>query len=114
MGVGALISSSVERSSPYYRKLRTEAYDQWSQGWVPKATEALGDQTKPEAVRAVGFAIAEWISTAAPDALPYFLKGMLEGGEKLDDVIAQCLQGNREAFLAGSGEFVGANYGRGR
>jgi hypothetical protein len=46
--------------------------------------------------------------------LPYFLKGMLEGGEKLDDVIAQCLQGNREAFLAASGEFIGANYGRGR
>jgi hypothetical protein len=114
MGVGALISSSVERNSPYYRKLRSEAYNEWSQGWVPKATEALGDQTKPESVRAVGFAIAEWISTAAPDALPYFLKGMLEGGEKLDDVIAQCLQGNREAFLAGSGEFVGANYGRGR
>jgi mono/diheme cytochrome c family protein len=114
MGVGALISSSVERNSPYYRKLRSEAYHEWSQGWAPKATEALGDQTKPEAVRAVGFAIAEWISTAAPDALPYFLKGMLEGGEKLDDVIAECLQGNREAFLAGSGEFVGANYGRGR
>ncbi|HEY2154066.1 MAG TPA: c-type cytochrome domain-containing protein [Isosphaeraceae bacterium] len=114
MGVGALISSSVERSSPYYRKLRSEAYTEWSQGWATKATEALGDQTKPEAVRAVGFAIAEWISTAAPDALPYFLKGMFEGGEKLDDVIVQCLQGNREAFLAGSGEFVGANYGRGR
>jgi hypothetical protein len=114
MGVGALISSSIERNSPYYRRLRAEAYNEWSQGWAPKATEALGDQTKPEAVRAVGFAIAEWIATSAPDALPYFLKGMLEGGEKLDDVIAQCLQGNREQFLAGSGEFVGANYSRGR
>ncbi len=114
MGMGALIASSVERNSPYYRKLRSEAYNEWSQGWSPRATEALGDQTKPEAVRAVGFAIVEWISTAAPDALPYFLKGMLEGGEKLDEVIAQCLQGNREQFLAGSGEFVGANYARGR
>lgn len=114
MGVGALLASSVERGSPYYRRLRAEAFDQWKQGWGPKATEALGDQTKPETVRAVGFAVIEWIATTAPDALPYFLKGMLAGGEKLDEVIAQCLQGNREQFLDGSGQFVYSNYGRGR
>ena len=114
MGFGALVSSSLERGSPYYNRLRADAFEQWKQGWGPKATEALGDQTKPETVRAVGFAIAEWISSAAPDAMPYFLKGMLEGGEKLDDVIARCLQGNREQFLAGSGDFVSSHYGRSR
>lgn len=114
MGVGALFASSIERGSPYYRRLRAEAFDQWKQGWGPKATEALGDQTKPETVRAVGFAISEWIATSAPDAFPPFVHAMLAGGEKLDDAIATCLQGNREQFLDGSGQFVYSNYGRGR
>ena len=114
MGVGALLASSIERGSPYYRRLRAEAFDQWKQGWGPKAIEALGDQTKPETVRAVGFAISEWIATSAPDAFPPFVHAMLAGGEKLDDAIAQCLQGNREQFLDGSGQFVYSSYGRSR
>ncbi len=114
MGVGALLSSSVERGSPYYRKLRAEAFEQWKQGWGPKATEALGDQTKPETVRAVGFAVSEWIATTAPDAFPPFVHAMLGGQEKLDDAVAGCLQGTREQFLDGSGQFVYSNYGRSR
>ncbi len=114
MGVGALLASSVERGSPYYRRLRAEAFEQWRQGWGPKATEALGDQTKPETVRAVGFAVSEWIATSAPDAFPVFVHAMLDGQEKLDDAIAQCLQGTREQFLDGSGQFVYSNYGRSR
>ena len=114
MGVGALFASSVERGSPYYRKLRAEAFDVWRQGWGSKATEALGDQTKPETVRAVGFAVSEWIATSAPDAFPPFVHAMLAGGEKLDDAIAQCLQGTREQFLDGSGTFVYTSYGRTR
>lgn len=114
-GFAALLASSVERGSPYYRKLRAEAFEQWKLGWGPKATEALGDQTKLETVRAVGFAIAEWLSSTAPDALPYLLKALLDGGgEKLDDAISQCLQGNREQFLDASGTFVYTNYGRAR
>lgn len=114
MGVGAVFASSLERGSPYYRRLRAEAYDQWRQGWGPKAIEALGDQTKPETVRAVGFAIAEWLLSADQSAFASFVKAMLDGGEKLDDAIARCLQGNREQFLDGSGQFVYTNYGRSR
>jgi hypothetical protein len=113
-GTGAWIASQLEPRSPYYRKLRAEAYAQWRSQWTTKATEALGDQTKPEVVRAVGFAILEWMASADSSVLPHFLKAMLDGGEKLDDALTECLNATREQFLTVTGEFVGANYSGGR
>jgi hypothetical protein len=112
-GVGALFASQVEPRSPYYRRLRAAAYEQCRLDWPTKATEALGDQTKPETVRAVGFAISEWMVTTDSSVFPQFLNAMLEGGEKLDGAIAGCLGGaTREQFLAVTGAFVAEHYAR--
>ncbi len=109
-GVGAWVASGVEPRSHYYRKLRAEALTQFNEGWQPKATEALGDTAKPEIIRAVGFAVVEWLASTNAPALPSFIHGMLEGGTKLDEVINACLNGNREDFLNGSGMFVEQHY----
>ena len=113
-GVGALMASKVEPRSSYYRKLRAEAYEQARLGWQGKAQEALGDTTKPETVKAVGFAVAEWLYSNNPALLANFVRGMLEGGPKLDEVIGEALGSNREEFLSASGEFVVLRYGPGR
>jgi hypothetical protein len=114
-GVGAWMSSAIEPKSPYYRKIRAEAYAQCKQGnWQTKAPEALGDQTKPETVRAVGFAVVEWLYGTDPEAFANFVQGMLQGGDKLDETIAACLNGNREQFLVYTGAFVEQRYAGGR
>jgi len=113
-GVGALIASAVEPRSPYYRKLRGAAYDLANQGWSSKATEALGDQAKPETVRAVGLTVSEWLAGTDPALFANFVHGMLQGGEKLDETIRDCLDGTRPEFLMATEEFVKTHYGRGR
>ncbi len=111
MGAGALFASKLEPRSPYYRKLRLEAVDQVKLGWSGKAQEALGDTIKPETVRAVGFAICDWLFSTDPNAFANFVRGMLEGGPKLDDAIGAALNSNREQFLAASEEFIAQRYG---
>lgn len=113
-GVGALMASSVEPRSPYYGKIRREAYAIASQGWTTKASEALGGEGKAESIRAVGFAVAEWLASTNPSGFVAFVHAMGEGGDKLDDAIQKTLQGNREQFLSYSGGFVEQNYGRSR
>jgi hypothetical protein len=39
---------------------------------------------------------------------------MLEGESKLDETIQNVLNGNREQFLAATGEWVAMHYGLGR
>ena len=82
-------------------------------GWNAKALDALGDQTKPEDIRSIGFAINEWLAASASRNYPAFVQGMLGGGDKLDEVIQGVLGGNREEFLGYSGQWV-ARYGAGR
>lgn len=112
LGLGALVASKVERGSSYYTRLRHDAYQICDQGWQSKANEALGDTTKVEEVRAVGFAIFEWLASVDKTLPPAFVNGMLGGGDKLDDVISKVLNGSREEFLNGSGAFVMSKYGR--
>ena len=110
LGVATYLGSKVEPRSPFYNSLRTEAHDLMDQGWASKANDALGDATKVEVVRAVGFAIIEWLASVDKDLAVEFAKGMLKGQEKLDEVIGNVLSGNREDFLAGSANFIEANY----
>jgi hypothetical protein len=112
LGLGALVASRLEGRTPYYQKLRRDAYQLCELGWGPKAQEALGDATKVEDVRAVGFAIMEWLSTVNKAVIPPFVEGMQAGGEKLDEVIGNVLNGTREQFLAGSGQYVMSRGGR--
>ena len=112
LGLGALVASKADPRSAYPAKVRRTAYELFDQGWKPKANEALGDATKTENVRAVGFAVLEWLSSVDRSVIPEFVKGMQAGGEKLDDVITGVLNGSREQMLEGSGEFVASHYGR--
>ncbi len=43
---------------------------------------------------------------------PAFVNGMLQGGEKLDEVLQKVYGGTREEFLDGTGDWVAAHYGR--
>jgi len=112
LGSAAVVASRVDRGSGYYQKIRRDAYQLWEQGWVPKANEALGGEAKAEDVRAVGFAIMEWLAASGRNIPAAFVSGMRDGGEKLDEVIGKVLNGSRSEFLAGAGEFVQEHYGR--
>ncbi|MDR3634210.1 MAG: cytochrome C [Isosphaeraceae bacterium] len=115
LGLGAYSASQLERGSPYIMKLRRTAYDLCDQGWTTKAIEAMGDGTKAEDVRAVGYAVMDWMGTSSPGYVAPFVRGMLEGGDKLDDVIAKVFNGKREDLLNASGAHVMSAYGgRGR
>lgn len=106
LGLGALIASHVEKGSAYYKKIRQDAEALAQQGWQAKAQEALGDETTIDHVRAVGFAILEWLASENRALPGEFVKGMLAGGEKLDEVIQNVLNGTREDFLQKSGEYI--------
>jgi len=113
-GVGALMASKVEPRSPYYRRLRALAYEQAKAGWATKSQEALGDAAKPEAVKAVGFAVSDWLLSSNAALFPGFIRAMLEGGPRLDEALGSALGTNREAFLTATEEFVAQHYGSGR
>jgi hypothetical protein len=112
LGLGALVAMRIERGSAYYTKIRRDAFQLAEQGWQSKANEALGDGGKSSEVRAVGFAILEWLGSVERALPAEFVGGMLAGGDKLDEVIATVLNGTRVDFLAGSGEFIANRYGR--
>ncbi len=112
LGLGALFASRVEPSSPYYRKIRGQAFEVCQLGWQSKASEALGDQDKTEVVRAVGFAILDWVVNWSPRSLQPFVTEMGAGGNKLDDAIGKVFSLSREQMLSASGQFIMSRYGR--
>jgi hypothetical protein len=114
LGLGAQMAARVEPRSPYYDKLRETAFNLHTQGWPFKATEALSESGKADDARAVGFAVLDWMSNADRAAVGDFIKGMSRGGDKLDDVIREVLNGTREDFLNHTGAFVEAHYGHGQ
>src|SRR5271157_2370606 len=114
-GVGAFLSSQAEPRSPYYQRLRDLAREKYSQGWPSKATEALGegDQVSAEEIRAVGFAMVEFLMTPEfRGSFPAFAQGISKGKEKLDDVLQQVYRADREEFLNQSGSWVALRYGQ--
>lgn len=114
MGLGSYMGSLVDGRGPYYSRQRTTAFEQAKLGWRDKAQDALGGQLPDEKARAIGFAIVEFLATEGQQVFPDFVHGMLEGGDKLDEVVGATLGLNREQFLAGAGEFVANHYGQGR
>ncbi len=112
LGLGAFVSSRVEPGSPYYRRIRRDAFELCNLGWASKVNDALGDQEKTEVVRAAGFAILEWVAANDPSSLSHLVREMGAGGPKLDEAIGKVLNMSRQDFLGGSGEFVESRYGR--
>ena len=116
-GLGAYLASRVDPpSSNYYRKMRETAFDKFRQGWDSKANEALGGEGDSETIRALGFSLCEWQATSLRAQFPTFVRGMIQGGEKLDEVINTCFgeTATRAEFLEHWGEFVASRYGRRR
>ena len=108
-GLGAFLASKVDPpGSGYYRKLRETTAEKYQQGWESKANEALGGEGDPETIRAIGFSLCEWQASAIPRFFPTFTRGMLQGGEKLDDVIQGCFgnQTTRQIFLNQWGSYI--------
>jgi hypothetical protein len=114
-GIGTYLASHTEPQSPYYRQLRQTAFSNFQQGWPTRATEALGvsDQMTPQGLRSIAFALVEgMLSSDMRQRFPNFVAGMLEGGDKLDDVLQGVYGGNREQFINATGEWVAQKYGQ--
>jgi hypothetical protein len=114
LGLGAYFAARVEPRSPYYRHLREQAAQEYKLGWLTKAQEALGDETSPEKVRAVGFSLVEWLNSTQRAKFPLFARGMLDGPQKLDDGIKELWDETRAGFLNDWGAWVVASYGASR
>lgn len=116
-GVGSYFGARVDPRSIHTQKLRRAAYAQYDQGWISKASDALGGETKPEDIRAVGFGIVDSLYSD-PRSRPVasaFIKAMLKGGDKLDENLQNGFGMTREDFLGWTGAFVFQSYGgRGR
>ncbi|CAN5912117.1 hypothetical protein BH23PLA1_BH23PLA1_14140 [soil metagenome] len=113
-GIGAYMVSQVEPRSPYINRLRAEAVQQYRIGWNTKATEALGDATDDQTLRALGFSLIEWMVNAYRPRFPMFVRGMLEGNNKLDEGVQALFGVDRSQFLQAWGGWVASRYGRGR
>lgn len=116
-GLGAHVASDLERRGGPYRKFRRDALDAFQRGWATKATDVMGggEGVTPDEFRGVSFALVECLSSPRyRSLLPAFLKGMREGGDKLDDVVREVYGVDRGTFLAETGEWVATTYGGGR
>lgn len=114
LGLGAFLGSKLEPRSPYYRRLRVVTVEQQQLGWISKVNDALGGQTEDDKVRAIGFSLIEWLASAFPSQYPRFVRGMLEGQEKLDDGIGVVFNSSREQFLNAWEQWVVGHYGQAR
>jgi hypothetical protein len=113
LGLGLLPRLEHRGGSPHYRSLRAEAAENFRIGWIPRCNEVLGGQAPNETIRAVGFALFEWMAAnAPPNVLAAFIRDMLGGRNKVDEAIKGTLGINdREAFFQMSGQWIGTNYG---
>jgi hypothetical protein len=113
-GIGSYLASKVEPRSVYYRQLRQTAFANFQQGWPTRATEAMGgsDQITSDGLRSISFALVEAImSSPMRQGFPAFVSGMLEGGEKLDDMLQRVYGGTREEFINSTQNWVAEKYG---
>jgi mono/diheme cytochrome c family protein len=113
-GLGTYLGSQIEPRSPYYRHLRQTAFAEFGNGWRTRAGEALGatDRITAEGLQAVGFALVEAMMSGMRQGFPDFVQGMLQGGDKLDEVLKDVYGGSREEFLDGTADWIASHYGR--
>ncbi len=114
LGIGSYMASKVEPRSFYYQSLRQTALASFEQGWVTRVNDALGgaDSISVDALHSIGFALVEAMKTTemAP-RFPAFVNGMLQGGEKLDEMLDKVFEGTREEFIEDTGNWVAKRYG---
>jgi hypothetical protein len=116
-GIGSYLAAQVERT-PYYNQLRQAALANFDQGWMTKANETLGgaEQIAAGDLHAVGFAFVEaMMSTELRNRFSAFVRGMLEGQGRLDDVLKEVYDGaTREDFINDTGEWMVTRYRNGQ
>ncbi|MHC5540477.1 c-type cytochrome domain-containing protein [Singulisphaera rosea] len=107
-GLGAYFGSRVDPRSPFAGRLKRNLYQQIELGWVSKANDALGGDSKVEDIRAVGYGIVEAVmgdQRSRPVSTKFFTAMSTEGGEKLDDVLRDVLLMSRQEFFAWTNEY---------
>jgi hypothetical protein len=117
LGMGVYFAAAFDSRSSYVQQVRKEAYTLWHQGWTSRANEGLGGEGRLEDIRAVGYAIVDWMAHdgQARSRFPAFVQAMADAGErKLDDVIDRVFSIRRQDLLSFSGEWIGNRYGRSR
>jgi hypothetical protein len=113
LGLGAYLAQRFEPRHPYYDKLRAETAQQYRVGWSTRATEVLGDSAPDDRIKALGFSLVEWMTSAYRTQFPAFVRALVQqGGTKLDEVVKGVFGAGRQEFLAGWGQWVAAKYGR--
>jgi hypothetical protein len=114
LGIGSYLASHVEPRSSHYDRLRQTALANFEQGWISKANEALGgtDQISSDALHSIGFALVEAMMSEMKGGFGRFVNGMLQGGEKLDEMLEKAFNGTRQEFIEGTGDWVAKRYGR--
>ncbi len=113
-GVGSLLAAQVDPRNPALERLHAIALEKCREGWPTRAAQALGegDDVSAEEIRAVGFAIVEFLmSPPYRAAFPALAQGMSKGKEKLDDVLRDVYRADRDTFLNRSGEWFLSRYG---
>ena len=114
VGIGSFMASRIEPQSSHYRQLRMTAMQNVNQGWETKANLAMGDpkQLSTTDLQGISFGLVECMMTSDfSRGFPAFLHGMLAGQEKLDEMLKDVYDGNRNEFLALTEDWIAAHYG---
>jgi mono/diheme cytochrome c family protein len=117
LGLGAYFAAALDPRCTYVQRLQSTAAAQYQQGWTPRANEAVGDRPKDDELRAIGYALVDWMThdAQARPRFPAFVRGMIdEGGPKLDDVLRTSFGVLRQDFFSYSGAWVASRYRSGR
>lgn len=111
LGVGAFMAAQLEPRGTFVNDLRGRAVRAYQLGWTTKASEALGDQLDADETRALGFSLLEWLTTSNRRTVAPFVRGMLDGKDKLDEGVQYLFGANRDQFLQAWGRWVASKYG---
>lgn len=111
-GLGELMAAQIEPRGARVARLRAIVMQQQRLGWMTKSVEALGDQGEPLTVRAMGFSALEFLWNKYRPQYAPFIRGMLDGQEKLDEGLQFLFGASRQEFLVAWGQWSAAQYGR--
>jgi len=112
LGLGAYFGAQIDPNGVGVGRLRAEVLERIQLGWTDNATQALGDQGDAETIRALGYSLIDWLSNAQKPKVPPFVRGMLDGGDKLDDGIQYLFGTDRRQFLLAWGQWAASRYSR--
>ncbi len=115
LGLGKYLAAKLEPRGPRPAQHRAIVATQFQLGWMTKSQDALGDQGDEATIGSMGFSLIEFLNSGPTKGqFPALVRGLLDGGTKLDEGLMQLFGANRQDFLTNWGQFVASRYGRGR